>query len=193
MKKNLVRLLTMVTMMVFFLFGCGKDQVATTNEEPKEEVVEAETQTELQQPEAEKEEIQEEEKETGKEEMPEAQITTTVRDITEFVKFMAEIGDDTPHIVIYNEEEGYIIDMKEGEYYQLKLDDRIYFNSNLNLKEISYSIPAKDYIGGAEAAQIIPDYDKFDSPHECRYRIVLKDDPSGEGIKLTCYLDAPTD
>jgi len=44
----------MVTFMAFLLFGCGKAQVATTTEEPKEEAVETETQTELQQPEVEK-------------------------------------------------------------------------------------------------------------------------------------------
>lgn len=203
MKKNLVlRTILVATIMVFLLVGCGKAEA-----EP-EEVPEV-TQEEVKEPEAEKEEaevqeekqkeeepeVQEEvvEEEKASNEMPEAQVTTTVADNTEFAMYMSKIGETEPHVVIYNEVEGYVIDMKEGEYYQLKANDRIFFNWNTNIGEMSYSIPEKDYISTAEAIEIIPDYEKFDNPLECRYKIVLKDDPTGERIKLTCYLDAPAE
>lgn len=204
MKKNLVlRTILVATIMAFLLIGCGKAEVEpeevpeVTQEEVKEPEVEKEEEAELQEEEQKEEEpeVQEEvvEEEKASNEMPEAQVTTTVADNTEFAMYMSKIGETEPHVVIYNEVEGYVIDMKEGEYYQLKANDRIFFNWNTNIGEMSYSIPEKDYISTAEAIEIIPDYEKFDNPLECRYKIVLKDDPTGERIKLTCYLDAPAE
>lgn len=201
--QKIVRIILGTAMMGFLLFGCGNsDSEVEKESEDVVEVIQAETssmetnkvETE---PKAEESGFQEEvEKEKSMEqsnEMPEAQIVATVLDSTEFAMYMSEIGELEPHIVIYNEIEGYIIDMKEGSYYQLKLNDRIFINWNTNIEQISYSIPERDYISTAEAIEIIPDYEIFDKPHECRYKIWLKDNPTEEYIKLTCYLNAPVE
>lgn len=205
-EKTVLRTILSLTLAAFLLCGCGNSK----NEAPVEEAPEVASEEEVTE-EPEKEEIQEAqqpaEEETPAEEevteepkeeetsidMPEAQVTTTVADITEFAQYMANLDPKTPHIVIWNEAEGYVIDMGEGEYYQLKIDDRIFLNSSTDMESISYSIPELDKELGALGHESIPDYSQFDKPHECRYKITLKDDPSGERIKLTCYLDAPAE
>ncbi len=51
-RKNLVRLMVILTIMSFFMFGCGKTKVATdTNTEKEDVVVEVpETTTEIKEP-----------------------------------------------------------------------------------------------------------------------------------------------
>lgn len=195
MKKiNALRLILSLTLAAFLLCGCGNSKEAPAEEVPE---VAAEEVTEENEVEEEQETVEEETSagEEGAEEpseeetstdMPEAQVTTTVADITEFAQYMEGINPKTPHIVIWNEAEGYVIDMGEGEYYQLKKNDRIFLNSSTDMESISYSIPELDKELGALGHESIPDYSQFDKPHECRYKITLKDDPSGERIKLTC-------
>lgn len=196
-KMTVLRTILSVTLAAFLLCGCGNSTDETTTSEDVPEVVEpveapdTEEKEEVAKP-AEEEVVEEPTEETSNE-MPEAQVTTTVADITEFAQYMASVDPTTPHIVIWNEAQGYVINMGEGEYYQLKADDKIFLNWNTNIKEMSYSIPEESYESTAEAIEITPDYSKFDNPHECRYKVVLADDPSGERIKLTCYLDAPAE
>lgn len=209
MKGKILKLRNLLTMAIIVacLIGCG-DQKNTTaeptteveeptvTEKPAETVEptdEADSEKVEEKEEPKQEEVVEEPTEETSNEMPEAQVTTTVADITEFAQYMASVDPTTPHIVIWNEAQGYVINMGEGEYYQLKADDKIFLNWNTNIKEMSYSIPEESYESTAEAIEITPDYSKFDNPHECRYKVVLADDPSGERIKLTCYLDAPAE
>lgn len=188
-KANVLRLVLSVTLAAFLLCGCRNSKEAPAEEAPEVTAEEVTEENEVEEEEKEQESVEEE----TSADMPEAQVTTTVENIDGLVAYIQSLDPKTPHIVIYNEAEGYIIDMKEGEHYQLKKDDRLFLNSNDRIKERSHSIPEKEYIPILGGGEVIPDYSKFDSPHETRFKIVLKDDPSGERIKLTCYLDAPSE
>ncbi len=56
--------------------------------------------------------------------MPVAQVETTVEDFNAFLNYVDSF--ESPGLFVYNEKEGYVIKMEEGEYYQLKADDRIF-------------------------------------------------------------------
>lgn len=206
MKKiNVLRLVLSVTLAAFLLCGCGNSKEAPAEEAP--EVAAEEEVTEENEVEEEEEEQQSVEEETSageegaeepKEEetstdMPEAQVTTTVADITEFAQYMEGIDPKTPHIVIWNEAEGYVIDMGEGERYQLKNGDRIFLNSNAEIKEFSYKLPELRKEPGALGLEIIPDYDQFENPQETIYGILTNESINNEKTYLTCYLDAPAE
>lgn len=206
MKKiNVLRLVLSVTLAAFLLCGCGNSKEAPAEEAPEvaeEEVTEeneVEEKEETLQPTEEETPVGEEVAEEPKEEetstdMPEAQVTTTVADITEFAQYMEGIDPKTPHIVIWNEAEGYVIDMGEGEYYQLKNDDRIFLNSNAEIKKISYKLPELRKEPAALWLECIPDYSEFEDPQECIYWILTKEAVSDdEGTWITCYLDAPAE
>lgn len=204
--RKVWKLILSVTMAAFLLWGCGSAEgeaaeeagaaEATAEESVIEEEKAEETEKEeqdAQQP-AEEETLAEEESVADEEiatDMPEAQVTATVENIDGLVDYMIALDHGTPHIVIYNEAEGYIIDMKEGEHYQLKSDDRIFLNVNMSVCYSSSSIPELSYeplVGGRE---IIPDYSKFDRPHETIFGISTEDSIDVELTYITCYLDPP--
>ena len=201
-KANVLRLVLSVTLAAFLLCGCGNSKEAPAEEVPE---VAAEEVTEENEVEEEQETVEEETSagEEGAEEpseeetstdMPEAQVTTTVADITEFAQYMEGIDPKTPHIVIWNEAEGYVIDMGEGEHYQLKNGDRIFLNSNAEIRKHSYKLPELRNEPAALWFECIPDYNKFEDPQECIYWILTKDAVSDdEGTWITCYLDAPAE
>lgn len=53
---------------------------------------------------------------------------TYVTDFTSIDDYMDGLGSEKPAIVIYNQQEGYLINMQEGQHYQLKAEDKILFN-----------------------------------------------------------------
>ena len=197
-KKTIMKTILSLTLVAFLLCGCGNSTDATTtSEDMPEEVVEpveapdTEEKEEVTEPKEKEELKQEEVMEEILTEMPEAQVTTTVADITEFVQYMASLDPTTPHIVIWNETGGYVIDMGEGEYYQLKKDDRIFTNLSENIRKHSYKLPRTGTRGITSAMEIIPNYSEFEKPQETMYKIYT--DSEDEGILLTCYLDAPVE
>lgn len=204
-KEKVLRLVLSLTLAAFFLCGCGDSKETPAEEAPEvaaeEEVTEEpeiEEEEEALQPAEEETPVGEEVAEEPKEEetstdMPEAQVTTTVADITEFAQYMEGIDPKTPHIVIWNEAEGYVIDMGEGEYYQLKNDDRIFLNSNAEIRKHSYKLPELRNEPSALWFECIPDYNKFEDPQKTIYKIWTDNDPNGNGIMITCYLDAPVE
>lgn len=202
--KKTWRMILSVMLVAFFLCGCSDSKEEAPVEEVSEVSVEEEITEETEK--EEEEDAQSVEEETPAEEevaeesmneetstdMSEAQVTTTVADITEFAQYMANLDSKTPHVVIWNEAEGYLIDIKDGEYYHIKEGDRIFENDNNEIDAVWTTIPETKGIGMAEAYEIIPDYTKFNSPHECIYGIYLKEDPNTP-IYITYYLDAPAE
>ena len=53
---------------------------------------------------------------------------TYVTDFTSIDDYMGSLDSEKPAIVIYNQQEGYLINMQEGQHYQLKAEDKILFN-----------------------------------------------------------------
>lgn len=205
-KMTVLRTILILTLTAFLLYGCGnsKDEAPAKEvpevaaEEEVTEEPEKEEEQEAQQPAEEETPAEEEVAEEPKEEetstdMPEAQVTTTVENIDGLVAYIQSLNTNTPHIVIYNEAEGYIIDMKEGEHYQLKKDDRIFLNVSSNMKTVSYSIPEMKYESIVGGGEIIPNYSEFSSPQEAIYGILLEEATNDEKIYLICYLDAPVE
>lgn len=205
MKKiNVLRLVLSVTLAAFLLCGCGNSKEAPAEEAPEVAAEEEVTEENEVEEEEEEQEFVEEETSAGEEgakepkeeetstDMPEAQVATTVADITEFAQYMANLDPKTPHVVIWNETEGYLIDIKNGEYYQMKTGDKIFESWNTEVDAIWSTIPEISRTGMAEAFEIIPDYTNFDSPNECIYGIYLKEDPNTP-IYITYYLDAPAE
>lgn len=205
-KVTVLRSVLSLALAAFLLCGCGNSTDETTASENVPEVVEPveasnteeKEEQEIQQPDEAKTPAEEEVAEEPKEEetstdMPEAQVTTTVENIDGLVAYMEALDSDTPHIVIYNEAEGYIIDMEEGEHYQLKSDDRIFLNSNSKIKQRTHAMPEIKYEPISGAQEIIPDYSQFNKPHQCAYGILCEDSTSDELTYLVCYLTAPSE
>ena len=131
--------------------------------------------------------------------MPVATVATTVSDPNAFLDYTETLKD--PALLIYNENEGYVINMGEGEYYQLKKDDRIFEYMSERGVESSDTLEAG---GGTNFAKVDkvsyvyemkPDYTIYDSPHKVLYVVgfVAGEDYTNpeEYFLLTCYLDAP--
>ncbi len=204
-RKNLVRLMVILTIMSFFMFGCSKTEVATdTNTEKEDIVVEApETTAEVEEPQEEAVEVIEPKVEEEPEEetyngMPIAKAETTVSDIYEFLDYAESFAE--PALLIYNESEGYVIKMEEGEYYQLKANDRIFEYLSEKEKASSDTLEAGGGTNIAKDANVSyvyemkPDYSQYDSPHEVLFVVYFTEErEKGDYFLLTCYLDAPTE
>lgn len=133
--------------------------------------------------------------------MPVATVATTVSDPNAFLDYTEILKD--PALLIYNENEGYVINMGEGEYYQLKKDDRIFEYMSERGVASSDTLEAGLGTNFAKADKMSyvfemkPDYTKYDSPHKVLYKVWYvyeagRDHYDPEDIfRLTCYLDAP--
>lgn len=203
-KANVLRLVLSVTLAAFLLCGCGNSKEAPAEEAPEvaaeEEVTE---ENEVEEEEEEQESVEEETSagEEGAEEpseeetstdMPEAQVTTTVADISEFAQFLSNLDTKTPHIIIYNEEEGYVIEMGKGEYYHLQINDKIFLSTSEEVYALSNNIPGKTIGYSVYAYEVIPDYSEFEEPQRVYHTIFLKEAPDTE-VKTEAYLYAPAD
>ena len=199
-KTNLVRLMVILTIMSFFMFGCGKTEVATdTNTENENVVAEAPATTVVDEPqedemvEAESAEVEDSNAENEETKISEAQITAEVSTLEEVVAYALQLDSKTPHIIIFNEQEGYLIDMKEGEHYHLKSEDRIFETVTHDMAKGTDSIPEIEEKSITAMYEIIPNYNEFESPQKALYKIWATDDPEGEAKRITCYLYAPTE
>lgn len=210
-RKNLVRLMAILAIMSLFMFGCSKTEVATnTNTEKDDIVVETpETTTEVEEPpeektvevvepEVEEEPVVDEPEEETYNGMPIAKAETTASDIYEFLDYAESFAE--PALLIYNESEGYVIKMEEGEYYQLKANDRIFEYLSEKEKASSDTLEAGGGTNIAKDANVSyvyemkPDYSQYDSPHEVLFVVYFTEErEKGDYFLLTCYLDAPTE
>ncbi|MGN0132807.1 MAG: hypothetical protein ACI4AA_10235 [Lachnospiraceae bacterium] len=198
MKKiNVLRLVLSVTLAAFLLCGCGNSKEAPAEEVPEvaveEEVteeneVEEEEQQSVEEETSAGEEVAEEPKEEGEE-------VTYITDYGTLDNYMKDLEVNKPAILIYNEIEGYIIKMEEGQHYTLKKDDKIIINKTSNASAIGYNFNVVETHNNfcACGEELIPIYSEFEQNQEFFYSIWLTDDPDEVPLKLTCYLDAPAE
>ena len=128
--------------------------------------------------------------------MPVATVATTVSDIDEFCDYAEKLDD--PAILIYNENEGYVINMGEGEYYQLKKDDRIFeYLSNEGVVEVRtttnlHSLDGKSFYYPNLFEDVLMDDGENTSPQEVDFVVFFSEkEYDGDYFLMTCYLDAP--
>lgn len=211
MKKNYktksMRLLVTLSLIACLLVGCGNSKAETqpevatdetpTVEETTEEVKEEPTaEPETKEDEAVTEETTSEDEtvaeETTEEETDSADPgeVTYITDFTSIDDYMASLDSESPAIVIYNEQEGYIINMQEGQHYQLKSDDKILFNFE---DGIGYGFDfdiGNTYEPRNGYAVFTGDYSKISESKEFFLKKKLDD---GSIIEINCYLAPPTE
>ena len=115
--------------------------------------------------------------------------------ITDFASIDDYMGgfdmSTSPVIVIYNEQEGYLINMQEGQHYQLDSNDVILCNIKKTDNESDYDIAFRVDLETEEVVfpnyhMVIPDYTKWTQEEEF-YNIVY-DKEGNELGGVTCYL-----
>ena len=143
-KEKAMRLVVSLSLIVCLLAGCGNSKTETSTEAATEETAVAEEATEAvkEEPAAEpkiKEEKAVAEESDDIETVSEEDTTeesdsadpgevTYITDFTSIDDYMESLDMNTlPAIVIYNEQEGYIINMQMDQHYQLKPDDQILY------------------------------------------------------------------
>ena len=209
MKKNYktksMRLLVTLSLIVCLLVGCGNSKAETQPEVATEETptVEEATEEVKEEPTAEPETKEDEAvaEETTSEDETVAEETTVeetdsadpgevtyITDFTSIDDYMASLDSESPAIVIYNEQEGYIINMQEGQHYQLKKDDQVILNFT---DMIGYGMNPElvdgisKNVGWAYSVAMLK-LENFVNDQE--FYII---DPNDN--KITCYLTPPTE
>lgn len=153
-RKDLVRLMVILTIMSFFMFGCGKTEVVTdtnTNTEKEDVVVEVPETTEVE--ESQKEEtVEVAEPETEEEPVVEEPAEETlaneiIMNSDPIADWVSTLEEDDVKFIIYNDVEGYKQILNDGETYHMKKDDKIFFYHPLAvIKEtrvLTVDVPAK--------------------------------------------------
>lgn len=210
-KEKAMRLVVSLSLIVCLLAGCGNSKTETSPEAATEETAVAEEATEAvkEEPAAEpkiKEEKAVAEESDDNETVSEEDTTeesdsadpgevTYITDFTSIDDYMESLDMNTlPAIVIYNEQEGYIINMQMDQHYQLKPDDQILYNVKEN----------EDYIGMylssdlGDGVEIYPNYRKLMLNYtkwngEEKNYFYKYEDGSKEKIGVVCYLTPPTE
>lgn len=216
MKKNYktksMRLLVTLSLIACLLVGCGNSKAETqpevatdetpTVEEATEEVKEEPTaEPETKEDEAVTEETTSED-ETVAEETTAEETTaeetdsadpgevTYITDFTSIDDYMASLDSESPAIVIYNEQEGYIINMQEGQHYQLKSDDKILFNFESGIG-YGFDLEIGDTCEPRNGYSVFTgDYSKISESKEFFLKKKLDD---GSIVGVNCYLAPPTE
>lgn len=218
MKKNYktksMRLLVTLSLIACLLVGCGNSKAETqpevatdetpTVEEATEEVKEEPTaEPETKEDEAVTEETTSEDEivaeETTAEETDSADPgeVTYITDFTSIDDYMGSLDFETsPSIVIYNETEGYIINMQEDQHYQLNANDVILRNVKKTDDESKYDIAFRGDLETEEVVfpkyqQVIPDYSKWTQEEKFYFKVYEKSGNKLGGV--TCYLAPPTE
>ena len=118
---------------------------------------------------------------------------TYVTDFTSIDDYMGSLDSEKPAIVIYNQQEGYLINMQEGQHYQLDSNDVLL--RNIKKTDPYYDITFRVDLGMGDIVyqqykQFIPDYSKWVKEEEFYFEI-CHDDGSKTGV--TCYLTPPSE
>lgn len=211
--KSMMRLLITLMLMATLLLGCSSTEAETeTAAETAKPQVEApaEEPAEVEKEEAPVEETKPEETETTEaeteateaeteatEEDPAEEVAenpgevTYITDYTSISEYMGSLDPNKPAIVIYNEDEGYIINMQEGQHYQLKKADQILLDRLPKIGEYLVPIEGISLVSYENYVAITNiDYSKLQPKHEFFFGKVLD---NGEEIRLTCYFDPPVE
>lgn len=210
-KEKAMRLVVSLSLIVCLLAGCGNSKTETSPEAATEETAVAEEATEAvkEEPAAEPEikeekavaeesddnETVSEEDTTEESDSADPGEVTYITDFTSIDDYMAGLDMNTlPAIVIYNEQEGYIINMQMNQHYQLKPDDQILYNKKENEDFIGMYLSA--YLGdGVEVypnyGKLMLNYTKWNGEEENYF--YKYEDGSEEPIGVICYLTPPTE
>lgn len=110
-------------------------------------------------------------------------------------EYMRTLDPKKPVIIIYNEEEGYKLKLKEGQEYVLKQNDRIFLMNSREVYGLSQDIPtSSDLINhGMDMTEVIPDYSKFSDSQQVYYGIKLKENPEADMVWFGCKLVPPAE
>lgn len=116
-----------------------------------------------------------------------------IYDDSSIEEYMSSLDAKIPVIVIYNEEEGYKLKLKENQEYHLKYNDRIFLNNQSEVYSIAQDIPtSSDFVNyGMDTTEVIPDYAKFENPQQVYFGITLRENPDADMIWFGCKLVAP--
>ena len=113
-----------------------------------------------------------------------------VTDFTSIDDYMGSLGSEKPAIGIYNQQEGYLINMQEGQHYQLKAEDKILFNFESSVgygydHDLGSSFePRNGYV------VYLADYSKISEDKDFYLRKKLED---GSIVGVSCYLAPPVE
>ena len=208
-KAKAMRLVVSLSLIVCLLAGCGSSKTETQPEAATEETAEEATEDVKEEPVAEPETKEEEaaveesdENEAASEESTAEESDTAdpgevtyITDFTSIDDYMESLDMNTlPAIVIYNEQEGYIINMQMDQHYQLKPDDQILYNIKENEDYIGMYLSA--YLGdGVEVypnyGKLMLNYTKWNGEEENYF--YKYEDGSEEPIGVICYLTPPNE
>lgn len=200
------------------LAGCGNAKTESSSDTAVEETTDAEAATES---EAAENEAAEEQSDASAETLAEENSSTETTDtdttdssdeaegtesdtvsdpgevtyITDFTSIDDYMGgfdmSTSPVIVIYNEQEGYLINMQEGQHYQLDNNDVILCNIKKTDNESDYDIAFRVDLETEEVVfpnyhMVIPDYTKWTKEEKYYFKIYDKEGNELGGV--TCYL-----
>lgn len=204
-KEKAMRLVVSLSLIVCLLAGCGNSKTETSPEAATEEATEAVKEEPAAEPKIKEEKAVAEESDdnetVSEEDTTEESDTadpgevTYITDFTSIDDYMAGLDMNTlPAIVIYNEQEGYIINMQMNQHYQLKPDDQILYNKKENEDFIGMYLSA--YLGdGVEVypnyGKLMLNYTKWNGEEENYF--YKYEDGSEEPIGVICYLTPPTE
>ena len=119
---------------------------------------------------------------------------TYITDFASIDDYMGSLDSEKPAIVIYNQQEGYLINMQEGQHYQLNSNDVIL----RNIKEKDETGVLSDYdsafrydLETGESVfpnyhMVIADYTKWTQEEKFYYKLYDKEGNELGGV--TCYL-----
>ncbi len=204
-KAEAMRLVVSLSLIVCLLAGCGSSKTETQPEVATEEATEDVKEEPVAEPETKEEEAaveESDENEAASEESTAEESDTAdpgevtyITDFTSIDDYMESLDMNTlPAIVIYNEQEGYIINMQMDQHYQLKPDDQILYNIKENEDYIGMYLSA--YLGdGVEVypnyGKLMLNYTKWNGEEENYF--YKYEDGSEEPIGVICYLTPPTE
>ena len=188
--------IVLVLIVILLLIGCGKEEtkLEETAELTQDVVEETETvgeenvevpETDQAEEESEEEEKATKEQEETTNEMAEAQITTTVDEAGSISDYMESLDPQKPAIVIYNPDDGTIINMKEGDQIIVNISEAgVGYGYDLDI------ITGRINDNLETGYQLLPDYSKFESRQKFWFK---RQKENGEILQITCYLSPPTE
>lgn len=172
------------------LAGCGNAKTESSSDTAVEETTDAEAATESETAENEAAEEQSDANAEATDTASDPGEVTYVTDFTSIDDYMGSLGSEKPAIVIYNQQEGYLINMQEGQHYQLKAEDKILFNFESG---IGYGFDFE--IGNTCEPRFgysvfTGDYSKISEDKKFFLKKKLED---GSIIEIGCYLAPPVE
>lgn len=211
-KEKAMRLVVSLSLIVCLLAGCGNSKTETSPEAATEETAVAEEATEAvkEEPAAEPEikeekavaeesddnETVSEEDTTEESDSADPGEVTYITDFTSIDDYMESLDINVmPAIVIYNDQEHYIINMEEGQHYQLNAEDQILCNLKEDESIIGLCIP----VDLGDGLDVFPNYRKFIVNYsvwdgEEKMYFYRPEDGNNKKIGIdACYLTPPTE